>query len=252
MIIDGHAHVTKDDYGCSKLLLEQLDEAKIDKAILVPGGMMDVRKMTRYITGQERITEIEPPNYIVEGLIKENPEKFYGFYCVNPHSGEKVLDELTNAVKRGFVGLKLAPQVHSFSLTSNTVLKLAELCGELDIPFYTHVVFSPAASTKKVEYLAKTFPKTKFILGHMGFAPADIDAIEYSYENDNLFLETSQGGYLIIKQAFERLGSTKLIFGSEFPMYHPHASLDNIFRLKCSDDERENILCNNILNIIDK
>lgn len=251
MIIDGHAHITKEDYGCSSLLLEQLKEAKIDKAVLVPGGMMDVRKITRYIIGKEKITPIKPPNYIVEKLIKEQPDKFYGFYCVNPNEGEKVIEELKNAVDNGFIGLKLAPQVHNFSLTSNVVLKLAELCGELNIPFYTHVVFSPAASTQKVGYLAKTFPKTKFILGHMGFGPADIDAIDFAKQNENMFLETSQGSYLILKQALEKLGSKKLIFGSEFPMYHPHVSLDNIFRLKCSEDERDDILYKNILNIIE-
>ncbi|HEX2953074.1 MAG TPA: amidohydrolase family protein, partial [Bacillota bacterium] len=151
---------------------------------------------------------------------------------------------------RGFVGLKLAPTVHQFSLTSNTVLKLAELCGELDLPFYSHTVYSPGASTKKMAYLAQTFPHTKFIIGHMGFGPADVDAIQYTKENDNLYLETSQGSYLIIKEALETLGSTKLIFGSEFPMYHPLPSLQTILSLKCNEWELENILSRNILRLI--
>jgi len=49
MIIDAHAHVTREDYGNKELLLSQMREAGIDKAILVPGGMIDVRKMTSYL-----------------------------------------------------------------------------------------------------------------------------------------------------------------------------------------------------------
>jgi predicted TIM-barrel fold metal-dependent hydrolase len=251
-IIDAHAHLCRGDYGSLNVVLEQLDEAKIDQAVLVPGGMLDVRKMTKYITGEEKAVTTEPPNDLVEDAMKRYPEKFFGFYCVDPHRGDPVVEEFREAVGRGFVGLKLAPTVHQFSLTSNTVLKLAELCGELDLPFYSHTVYSPGASTKKMAYLAQTFPHTKFIIGHMGFGPADVDAIQYTRENDNLYLETSQGSYLIIKEALETLGSTKLIFGSEFPMYHPLPSLQTILSLKCNEWELENILSRNILRLINR
>lgn len=249
-IIDAHAHLCRGEYGSLPVLLEQLGEAEIDQAVLVPGGMLDVRKMTKYITGEEKAVTTEPPNELIEEACKEYPDKFYGFYCVDPHRGDPVLKELREAAGRGFVGLKLAPTVHQFSLTSSTVLKLAELCGELGIPFYSHTVYSPGASTKKMAYLAQTFPNTTFIIGHMGFGPADVEAIQYAKENDNLFLETSQGSYLIIKDALETLGSSKLIFGSEFPMYHPLPSLQTILSLKCNDWELENILGRNMLRLI--
>lgn len=250
MIVDAHAHICEAEYGNLDTLLDQYLGAKIDKAVLVPGGMLDVRKMTKYISGEEKPVTTEVPNHLVANAIGKYPDKFYGFYCVNPHKGESVLDELKNAVMKGFVGLKLAPTVHQFSLTAPIVLKLAELCGELDIPFYTHVVFSAAASTKKMEYLAKSFPKTKFIIGHMGFGPADVDAVQYAKENENLFLETSGGSYIIVKHALEELGSTKVIFGSEFPMHHPLSAVDIIYSLKCNDGDLENIFANNILRLI--
>lgn len=252
-IIDAHAHITRDSYGGEEKLKEQMSTADIDKAVLVPGGMIDVRKMTKYILCQEETKIMPPPNDIVEEMIKKEPEKFFGFYCVNPHDGEDCLSDFEDAVKnRGFRGLKLAPQVHSFSLTSGIVLSLAELCGKLNVPFYTHVVFSPAASTNKIKYLANMFKKTNFILGHMGFGPSDVDAIDAALENDNLFLETSQGSYLIIKESIAKLGSEKVIFGSEFPMYHPKVSLDNILVQDIDENQKENILYRNILKLISK
>lgn len=252
MIIDGHAHISNSEYGDVKALLEQYKDAKIDQGVLVPGGMLDVRKMTRYITGEEKPVTMDVPNHLVEEAMKQHPGKFFGFYCVDPHQGERGVEEFANAVGRGFSGLKLAPIVHSFSYTSNTVLELVKLSGDLGIPVYLQSQFTAAASTKKIGYLAKTFPKTNFIIAHMGFGPADVDAIQYAKENDNLFLETSQGSNLIIQQAMDELGSTKLIFGSEFPLYHPLSEVTKIHVLKCSGNDRDNIFCKNILNLVKK
>ena len=251
MIIDGHAHLCKDEYGNVETLLEQYKIAKIDKGVLVPGGMLDVRKMTSYITNEAKPKGEYIPNDIVEEAIRKYPDKFYGFYCVNPHLGEKSLEDFEDAIKnRGFKGLKLAPMVHQFSLTSNIVMQLADLCGDLNVPFFSHVVYSPAANTKKFEKLVSEFKNTTFVLGHMGFGPADTYAISCAEKNPNMYLETSQGSYQVIKLALESLGSEKIIFGTEYPMYHPLSSIDNINVLDCTDKERENILCNNILRVL--
>jgi len=248
MTIDAHAHVTEGEYGSVDLLITVLGKAKIEKAVIVPGGMLDVRKMTGYITGKEKPETLEVPNSVVEDAIERYPDKFYGFVCVDPHKGEESIETLDDYFHRGFVGLKLAPLVHQFSFNNKTVLALAERCGEIDFPFYTHVVYNPAASTTKLGLLVKEFPKTKFILGHMGFGPADEEAIDLAYQYENLFLETSGGSFLIIKEALSKVGPTKIIFGSEFPMYHPLAELEKINLLQCTGMEK--ILGENILSLI--
>jgi predicted TIM-barrel fold metal-dependent hydrolase len=98
--------------------------------------------------------------------------------------------------------------------------------------------------------LARKFPKTNFILGHMGFGPSDREAMEACQELDNLFLETSCGNYLFIEQVVNRAGADKVIFGSEFPLSHPGAELRKILLLDISDDEREKILGRNMLALI--
>lgn len=40
MIVDGHAHVTEADYGSAELLIAQMIQAGIDRAVLVPGGIL--------------------------------------------------------------------------------------------------------------------------------------------------------------------------------------------------------------------
>lgn len=250
MIVDAHAHVAEAEYGSVDLLVTLLGKTKIEKAVIMPGGMLDVRKMTGYITGKEKPETVEVPNNIVKDALEKYPDKFYGFVCVDPHRGEEAIKTLEDYFHKGFVGLKLAPLVHQFSFNNKTVLALAERCGEIGFPFYTHVVYNPAASTTKLGLLAKEFPKTKFILGHMGFGPADEEAIDLAYQYDNLFLETSGGSFLIIKEALSKVGPTKIIFGSEFPMYHPVAELEKIKLLECKSIEK--VLGENILSLIRK
>jgi predicted TIM-barrel fold metal-dependent hydrolase len=250
MIIDAHVHIGKGEFGTLEELKRDMEKAKVDKAVLVPGGMMDVRKLTKYITGEEKPQGDYIPNDIVEKIIKEEPGKFYGLYCVNPLKRKEAVEELEAGIKNGFSGLKLAPLVHGFSLASQTVMELADLCGQYGVPFYSHTLYSPGASTKKMGALAKEFPKTNFIIGHMGFGPADVDAMDYATAYDNVFLETSQGSYAGILTALQKCGSTKLIFGSEFPLYKPNISLMLIKELGCNEGDLDNILYKNIQQLL--
>lgn len=250
MIVDAHAHVSNSNFGNVEILIGQLDDAKIDRAILVPGGMLDVRRMTEYIKGKEKPVTLIPPNEIVKNALEKYPGRFYGFFCVNPHDGEKAIKSLENGVRSGFVGLKLAPMVHEFSLTCKTVKTLAKKCGDIGIPFYTHTVYSPAASTSKVGMLAKEFPDTTFILGHMGFGPVDLEGIELAYRLGNFYLETSGGSCIGIKEAVDKAGPEKIIFGSEFPMYHPMVELKKIDVLEMSKNDKDKVLGGNILRLI--
>lgn len=249
MIIDAHAHVTRADYGSADRLLGEMDTHGIDKAVLFPGGMIDVRKMTKYMTGSEPVNQDYIPNDLVEELMAAQPDRFQGFYCINPNRAVNPAEELGQAVARGFSGLKLAPIVHRFSLTSQAVRDLAQACGELDVPLYSHVVFSPGASTEKFGLLAKEFPNTKFILGHMGFGPADVEAVDLAFEHANVYLESSGGSYMIIKIALDRVGPGKLIYGSEFPMQHPQVELEKI-RVLAKGSDFEQITSKTLLSVL--
>ncbi|TFB21365.1 amidohydrolase [Filobacillus milosensis] len=248
MIIDAHAHLSPTSYGNVELYFKQLKEAGIDQGVVVPGGMLDVRKLTDYIIGKEKPSKEPPNNEYLSDAITENPETLTAFYCVNPHDSDAI-EKLEKAFKNGFKGLKLSPMSHHFSLASQTVKGLAELCGHYDYPLYTHTLFSPGASTKRLIALAKEFPETNFILGHMGFGPADTEAMEGALM-DNFFLETSQGSHLHIQEVANKVGASKLIFGSEFPLSHPALELQNILLLKLTDDERDLILGQNIKQLL--
>lgn len=245
MIIDAHAHISDTDYGNIELYLQQLKEAGIEQGVVVPGGMMDVRKMTDYIIGRAKPESLIPNNAYVTEACKKWQNKLVGYFCVDPHEANAV-NKLEQSFKKGFRGLKLSPMTHEFSFASKAMADLADLCGKYGFPVYTHVVYSPGASTSRFVALAKQFPQTNFILGHMGFGPADQEGLEAAKKLDNFFLETSTGSFLHIQEAVKKAGPGKVIFGSEFPLSHPVVELKKILLLNINDGEKEKILGGNI------
>lgn len=248
MIIDAHAHLSNTEYGNMETYLKLMKEAGINKVVAVPGAMLDVRKMTEYITGRAKPDNPVPDNLYIEKACKAN-QSIHGFICINPHDKD-VLSQLEKGKKQGFKGLKLSPLSHQFSFASKGVTGLSELCGNYGFPVYSHVVYSPGASTTKFIQLAKQFPKTNFIIGHMGFGPADQEALEAARDLPNFYLETSTGNFLHIQETVKRIGSSKVIFGSEYPLSHPGIELEKVLKLQLTDREREEILSQNIKHLL--
>ncbi len=249
MIIDAHAHISNTDYGNVELYLQQLKASGIQQGIVVPGGMLDVRKMTDYITGVAKVENPVPDNNYVGESCTKHPSLLKGLTCVNPHNPNAV-ELLVQGFQQGFRGLKLSPMSHQFSFASKAVAALAACCGEYGFPVYSHDVFSPGASTFRFISLARQFPKTYFILGHMGFGPANREGLEAAAELDNFYLETSTGSYLHIKEAVKKAGSGKIIFGSEYPLSHPAVELKKILLLNLSDEDNDKILGGNISQLL--
>lgn len=249
MIIDAHAHISDTDYGNAERYLEQLKTCGIQKGIAVPGGMMDVRRMTDYITGAAKPEKPVPDNQYVAASCSKFDGMLHGMACINPHDPDGA-ESLAQLFKQGFRGLKLSPMSHQFSFASKAVAALAVCCGEHGFPLYTHVVFSPGASTSRFISLARQFPGTNFILGHMGFGPADREGLEAAMELENFYLETSTGSYLHIQEAVKKAGAEKIIFGSEYPLSHPAVELNKILLLRLSDGDNDKILGGNISRLL--
>ncbi|TGE32128.1 amidohydrolase family protein [Desulfosporosinus sp. Sb-LF] len=249
MIIDAHAHLSDTTYGNPDLYFQQLKDAGIERGIVVPGGMMDVRKMTDYITGRAKPENLIPNNTFVAQACTNHRAMLNGYACIDPHEGNPV-GKLEKYFKEGFRGLKLSPMTHQFSFASKALAELASCCGEHGFPVYSHVVFNPGSCTAKFVKLAKQFPRTNFILGHMGFGPADTEGLEAATDLANFYLETSSGSFLHIKEAVAKAGAEKVIFGSEFPLSHPKVELTKILLLNLKGAELDKVLGGNIQQLL--
>jgi uncharacterized protein len=247
MIVDGHVHVSDSGYGNVDVLLAQWDQAGIAWGLCVPGGMVDVRQFSRIFSGQYR-PDPKIPNHLVFDAIQQHADRIQGLVCVNPHDGAGAVAMLEDGLDRGCRGVKLAPIVHQFQFADPVLDEIAACCGERGFPVYSHVLPNPGMRTSDFADFARRNPGTNFILGHMGFGPADADAIEFTSELNNLYLESSLGNYLVLRDALDRLGPTKLVFGSEFPLSHPKVELAKVLLLDAAAHDA--ILEGNIVRLL--
>lgn len=248
MLIDGHAHISVSDYGNIELYIKCLNEGDVDLGLIVPGGTMDVREMTLYITGdKDPIQEI--PNSAVFDALQKYPDRLRGFVGINPLEESESLKWFEKAVSHKFAGVKLSPMTHQFSYYSEFLDFIAAECSKYGMVMYGHSLFNVGASSEAYGEFAGRNPGTNFILGHMGFGSCDVIAFNLAKELNNLYLEVSLGNFLAINQAVKIATADKIIFGSEFPMSTPSIQKFQINQLEISDEDKSNIFGGNILRI---
>jgi predicted TIM-barrel fold metal-dependent hydrolase len=121
----------------------------------------------------------------------------------------------------------------------------------LGLPIYIHV----GDHFKVVDNLSGRF-NVNIILGHLGVGVYNLDpshlmtAIKLAKKQNNIYLETSGNTYFFIEYALKKLGPSKLIFGSDFPHEHPLVLINTINILQLDEEEKLQILEENIKKIL--
>lgn len=207
------------------LALESLlDEAGIDRAVLMPPVTM------------------KPDNYWMVEQIKGNP-RFIPCALLNPHFGEKAVEELEIAVREwGIKGLKLMPTKHGYHIASNLAHSLMAKCAELGIPVSIHSE-GGYAHPLAIAVLALAFPDVPVIMDHMGYRYWVTDAIEAARLAPNIYLATTAVMEPhFIDRAINNLGVERIVFGSNGPLALPKMQLEVIRFLQLPPEDEAKIL----------
>ena len=199
------------------------------------GGIFNVK-----ISGDELINlmdeyEVERsvccalPNSLVAGLVKEHPDRVSGAVWVNPHDGKKAADEVKRAVESwGFCGVKLHPLFHAFLPDDESVHPIMAEAQKLDVPVFIHSGHPPFSLPWSIGELAERFPEVRIVMIHMGHGHGVYiqSAIDTAKRHPNIFLETSgMPMHTKIKEAYEQVGETRVLYGSDIPFHHPSVEI---------------------------
>lgn len=247
MIIDGHAHLGNGKYSDVAYYLNEMEKYGIEKMVVCPGDMFDVTKMADFMRGKEPLMNYEPHNDWVKNAMDKYPDKFYGFFMVDPEIHK--IEDIEMAIDEGFVGIKLNPLINKIDFYSDLIVEIFMFSSKNRIPIYTHLTMN---SKSGIEALTEAVEKYNpiIIIGHMGFSSADWEAVELCRDNPNVYLETSVGAFRAIKEAISVVGANKLIFGSEGPSHNVNVELTKIKMLELEDNQMKLILHKNIEGLI--
>lgn len=239
MIIDAHCHAGKGD-GLSgpwdtdarlKDYLRWATDYNISNTVLFAAFHSDYSKA----------------NYEVAKIVCSRPSRFYGFAFVHAaRDAGRIFSMINTAIQDyRFCGIKV--HRHDARITR-------EICETARI-FKLPVLYDVMGEVSQVYLLASEYPDVNFIIPHLGSFADDWKAqqsfIDPLSRFPNIFTDCSGvRRFDLLREAVDRAGANKILFGSDGPWLHPGIELEKIYALKTCTKDLELMLSANFLRLI--
>jgi len=242
VIVDMHMHI--DDipalgwHMSAAQCVAAMDEAGIDIAVA----------MTITDLPEVNPTAIE----LIADACAEFPGRLYAFARVHPWYQEEAVRLLRRAVtEHGFKGLKLHPVTTIAHPSGPDTIRLIRTAAELGVPTLFHCGDEPMTTPLAIAPAAAAVPEGTIILGHMGGYFHVDEAIAVAERYPNIVLETSAMPYPNkIKEAVERVGAERVIFGSDGPVCSPVLEKEKVGMAGLDPDDEARVLGGNAARLL--
>ena len=113
--------------------------------------------------------------------------------------------------------------------------------------------FHPSKDVAAMEALLANFPKMPIVVAHLdGYGLYDF-AIEMMQKYENVHFDISAHGASragMLEDAVARVGSERILYGTDYPGYSPKDFVDALLAAKLTDTARENIAYNNAARLL--
>ena len=171
MSIDAHTHVGRCEKGeteaQARRFIERLDEESVDAAVVLPLHGLS-----------SNCTDHRADNEFIYEFCRYDPERMFPAFSVNPLFGKKALEEIERCRnERGLRLLKLHPWLQGFSVSSDEVNAVAELCEHLQVSIVFHDGTPPYSTPLQIARLCRDFPALTVVSGHAGLNDLWRDAV---------------------------------------------------------------------------
>lgn len=229
--IDAHAHIgyygSFFDVGITaEDLVRQMDEFEIDKAIVSDLNNEEIRK-----------------------AVKTFPDRLIGSVWINPLEGQKAVDAVKRAINDWeFKAIKIHPLLHAFVANDQAAHPVAKVAEDLGVPIFIHSGHPPFSLPWSIAQLAEAFPRVKMVMVHMGHGHGVYiqAAIDMAKKCANLYLETSgMPMHTKIKEAYEQVGSDRIMFGTDAPFHHPSVEIQRVMVSGLDERQLTDLFYNN-------
>ena len=272
MIIDSHTHLCGQPLNNDPLIISYPDGGTfnlgIERQLVNVESMiedMNTRNVDKAIVMgfPEQITNEE-----LSDLVRKYPKRLIGFAGVFDPKKQDAVNMLETAVtKLGLKGLKLHPDLHSFSPSDEEIVPLIKCAAELGVPTLIHSYpggmrrrYFGLSSPEKIDDLKAHVPDATIIIGHMGY-PRYLDLLTVA-QIPGVYVETSWGltsiaelhGVEFTAHYLRMIGVDNVLFGSDWVGkqvgMEQQKQLDLINKLDLTREEKDKILGGNISKIL--
>ena len=181
-------------------------------------------------------------------LVAEHPQRFKGYWGVNPNYPERTKRDLARFEEfSGFVGFKFLSDYHKVAITDDRYAPVLEYAQEQELPILMHTWGNSGFDGPAlVEQVAEKYPDVIILMGHAGHGQWD-KSIQVAQDYPNVYLELTAA--YSVRGALEAMvkgaGSEKITFGTDLPWFDPHYGIGCVLFSRITDEDRRNILHRN-------
>ncbi len=206
-------------------------------------------------------TDVQAGNDDMIELTEEFPHRFVGLAVANPRFVHEIDDELARCFQHeGVRGIKVHPTtyVHDYPINGPNYEPVWEFARHHNCPVLMHAgprSEIPTCGPELIAEVARRHPQVNILIGHTGSYDSWLSLDEHiaiTKQYDNLFLETSTMNrfYRAVDYMVQKVGSERVIFGSDGPFHSIIAEFGSIVYARISQREKEDILGRNIARLL--
>ena len=260
--------------GTVQELLALMSVGGIDKAAMM--NMTPVADMREAALGAGKGPPDEVARQMIDRMKRRNDwtcqtareqPSLVPFISLDPSMGpEDAVAEVHRCREQGAHGIKLHPSSQRFNPGDPSLWPVYAEAESLAMPVLSHGGFFPAdpessefSRPRAFARVLEAFPKLRFVLAHMGQGYVD-ESLAMAQRFPNLHFDSST---VITGTVFppsmsddeavalvRRFGAERILFGSDWPWFHPLRDLERIETLALSPSERRLILNENARRVM--
>lgn len=243
-VFDFHARLAPHHRAADELLTA-MDAAGISRAAVSAGGLIGLERLAVQIADGGR-AEVTADNERTYRRCSRSAGRLVPFFFADP-----VRDtESYRAAAGRFRGLEISPAVHGFRLDDPAVAGLVSIAAAARHPVYVVCLGRAGARTADLAGLARSFPGVTFVWGHCGHTGLDIAGLDEIAAVANIVAETSCALTVTARLAVRRLGPSRVLFGTEYPLQHPAVELAKAEALGLGRRDRYAVMWGNACRIL--
>jgi len=201
-------------------------------------------------------------NGSVAEFVSKFPDKFIGYWGLDPHKGMRAVYELKKAVEeQGFKGAAIDPYLAQIYVNDAKYYPLYAKCCELNVPLV--ITTGPATlvpnavidhvAPRYIDFVARDFPELKIVVSHGGY-PWVNEMIIVAQRNENVYLELSEYEFFPMSEAYihaiNTIISDKVMYASAHPFVDFKEALRNYDKLPFKPEVREKVMYKNAARLL--
>lgn len=217
------------------------------------------------ITGRDCQTTYGFPdnNGSVLEFCKAYPDRFYGFWGIDPHKGMDAIRQVEKVVKEyGMFGIATDPYLAHIPPCDSRYYPIYTKCCELNVPVFITTAPPPQVAGAVIDYtdpravdkVARDFPELTIIMSHGGY-PYVQEAIFTCLRNKNVYMDLSEYEKAPMASHYvEALRNgwlaDKVVFASAHPFVTQEEAIRIYMEMDIPAETREKVLYKNAFRIL--